>query len=175
MDHILNDQMSFIRSFPGFISAFGEVTRSPLSSAFETAAAASSSSEPRPYGLSGFPCEREKDIPRLTDFLFENREPLEAKEVIKLHSYSLAIGSTKAIGAKPTLVSLVSTIIPFHIRRITACLSFSLSLAHCRSPPHSLSRKLVPLQLSLAITLASLLSQSFVPCIRSIPIWFSNL
>ena len=173
MDHILNDQMSFIRSFPGFISAFGEVTRSPLSSAFETAAAASS--EPRPSGLSGFPCEREKDIPRLTDFLFENREPFEAKEVIKWNSYSLAIGSTKAIGAKPTLVSLVSTIIPIHIRRITSCLSFSFSLAHCRSPPHSLSRKLVPLQLSLAITLASLLSQSFVPCIRSIPIWFSNL
>jgi len=64
--------MSFIRSFPGFISAFGEVTRSPLSSAFETAAAASS--EPRPSGLSGFPCERDKDITRLTDFLFENRE-----------------------------------------------------------------------------------------------------
>lgn len=120
--------MSFIRSFPDFISAFGEVTRSPLSSAFETAAAASS--EPRPSGLSGFLCERDKDIPRLTDFLFENRE---AKEVLKLHSYSLAIGSTKAIGAKPTLVSLVSTIIPVHIRRITSCLSFSLSLAHCPS------------------------------------------
>ncbi|OIW01680.1 hypothetical protein TanjilG_19788 [Lupinus angustifolius] len=79
-------------------------TRSPLSSAFETAAAASS--EPRPSGFSGFPCERDKDIPRLTDFLFENREPLEAKEVIKLHSYNLAIGSTKSIGAKPTLGSL---------------------------------------------------------------------
>ncbi|CAL0332841.1 unnamed protein product [Lupinus luteus] len=77
-------------------------TRSPLSSAFETAAAASS--EPRPSGLSGLPCERDKDILRLTYFLFENREPLEAKEVIKLHSYSLAIGSTKAIGAKPTLL-----------------------------------------------------------------------
>ncbi|CAJ1862082.1 unnamed protein product [Sphenostylis stenocarpa] len=99
----------------GLPIAFGEVTRSPLSSAFETAAAASS--EPRPSGLSGFLCERDKDIPRLTDFLFENREPLEAKEVIKLHSYSLAIGSTKAIGAKPTLVSLVSTIIPFHINQ----------------------------------------------------------
>lgn len=159
--------MSFIRSFPGFISAFGEVTRLPLSSA-----AAASSSEPRP---SGFPCEREKDIPRLTDFLFENREPFEAKEVKKCNSYSLAIGSTKAIGAKPTLVSLVSTIIPIHLGRITSLKSFSFSLAHCRSPPHSLSRKLVPLQLSLAITLASLLSQSFVPCIRSIPIWFSNL
>lgn len=162
--------MSFIRSFTAFLSAFGEITRSPpLFSAFETAAAASS--EPRPSGLSGFPCEREKEIPRLTYFLlFEKRELFEVK---KWHSYSLVIGSTKAIGAKPTLVSLVSTIIPIHIRRITSCLSFSFSLAHCRSPPHSLSRKLVPLRLSIAMTLASLLSQSFVPCIRSIPIWFS--
>ncbi|OIW15545.1 hypothetical protein TanjilG_01068 [Lupinus angustifolius] len=95
-------------------------TRSPLSSAFETAAAASS--EPRPSGFSGFPCERDKDIPRLTDFLFENREPLEAKEVIKLHSYSLAIGSTKAIGAKPTLILLQMiliflTILPSDLRK----------------------------------------------------------